>query len=106
MRNYTVINTTAAVNISDNITNSINNISDTNSNVNLDTIGEPSDIISGVSNDYDFIKAISQNQYAVDSVQKTLITEKALDEFSYETELVGKVASIAVQGVNTLVKMQ
>jgi hypothetical protein len=83
---------------------SLTKLGDTSTVVNK--IGESSDLMSNISNDYDFLKAITEHQYAVDSVQKTLATEKATDEFSYEAELVSKVASVGVSGINTLVKMQ
>lgn len=86
--------------------NNLANTTDANSGVSLDKIGGSSDIMSDISNDYDFIKAITENKYTVDSVEKTLKTQRATDEFSYETELVSKVASVTVSGINTLVKMQ
>ena len=92
------------------------NVANTNSSMNLsnlgdtaeitDMIGGASDLMTNISNNYAFIDAITKEEYSVDSVRKTLKTQKALEEFSYETELVSKVASVTVQGINTLVKMQ
>lgn len=92
------------------------NIANTNSNTNLSSLGDSSDIASmiggasdlmtNISNNYAFMEAIVEEQYSVDTVRKTLKTQKALEEFSYETELVSKVASVTAQGINTLVKMQ
>lgn len=69
-------------------------------------IGGASDLMTDISNNYSFVEAIMEHQYSVDTVKKALKTQKSLEEFSYETELVSKVASVTAQGINTLVKMQ
>ena len=106
------------VNLDQTSQNSISTQQDNNV-VNMDNltdkISNASDIIASTSNQYDFIKAIYQNDIGNIGVHnaltqmtpdKAVAIEKVTDEFTVNTELTSKVASVAVAGINTLVKMQ
>lgn len=87
--------------ITDPTQNNLNNVSAT-----IDKIVNSSDLVSDISNNYNFLTDVMSGQKPINSVDDTLQTQKHLEDFSYETGLVSKAVGIGIQGINTLVKMQ
>lgn len=63
-------------------------------------------IISEISDNYNFIKQVSEDQITITNASDMLTIQKKLQTFAVDTQLVSKVASVTITGVNSLVKMQ